>query len=301
MALGLGKFPVGLYLRLSGDTNGLLWKHLLNRYGTVLRIAKQFGGEIRSFYYWEKQGRSYPLRMFMRLATDVGLDLPIKELKTVKASISLVNPRIPIKVNEDLAEFMGHLLHDGCISCDEKVHYATSKKILAERFKYLVRQCFGDITPYEWIDGGAIKLRYPTILGKILRGLFDISSGSKVANDVGIPKIIVENVDQISIQRYVAAAFVCDGYSKRVALACSGKTSERPPRLLSDCERLLNRIGICSTYINRYDTYKTKKDGLHCRWILGVERKSDREFLRKLIHNYFILLGSCASIKQSPI
>jgi hypothetical protein len=291
MLFGLEKFPVGLYLRISDDANALLWTRLLNRYGTVLKVAKRFGGEVRSFYYWEKQARSYPLQMFIQLRADVELqNLPIEELKTVKASIPLLNPRIPIKVNGDLAEFMGHLLHDGCISCDEKVHYATSKKVLVERFKYLVKQCFGDVIPYEWVDGRAIKLRYPAILAKLLRGLFGVPSGSKVANDVGIPKIIAENMDQTSIQRYVAAAFTCDGYSKRVALACSGKSSECPPRLLSDCERLLNKMEVYSTYMARYDTYETKKNGSHCRWVLGVERKGDREFLRKLIHRYFTLL-----------
>ena len=140
MQLGLEKFPVGLYLRISDDANALLWKRLLNRYGTVLKVAKRFGGEVRSFYYWEKQARSYPLPMFMRLRADAELqNLPIKELKTVKGSTPLLNPRIPIEVNGDLAEFMGHLLHDGCVSCDEKVHYATSEKALVGRFKYLVK------------------------------------------------------------------------------------------------------------------------------------------------------------------
>ena len=107
-------------------------------------------------------------------------------------------------------------------------------------------------------------------------------------------------MDQTSIQRYVAAAFACDGYSKRVALACSSKTSECPPRLLSDCERLLNKMGIYSTYMNKYDTYETKKDGLHCRWVLGVEKKGDREFLRKLIRRYFTLLEprTCSKISR---
>ena len=273
-----------LYAMAEGNFHTRLWKRLLKK-GTVKQIASRLKLSSRQLYRWKEGEACYPLSALIKLSDLVELKPKLAYIRTRRDSEVLYNPKIERKLNEEFSEFLGHLLHDGGIDGDWRVHYTSDELSLLSRFRYLVEACFGRTKIKSRPSGAATTLYYPAILGFLLRDL-GLPKGSKVESDVSIPAAVKDRLTTRNlIVPYVVAAFRCDGESGRARIALASKDVEQPSKLLRDLEEMLRRLGYKSLRTVPSTIYETKQ-GLHRRWVLSLEDKQEKQSLLKTIQDY---------------
>ena len=266
------------------DFHTKLWKRLLKK-GTVKQTASRLKLSSRQLYRWKEGEACYPLSALIKLSNLARPKPRFEYIRTQRDSEALYQPKIETKLNKEFTEFLGHLLHDGGIDKDWRVHYTSDEQSLLNRFQHLVETCFGRTKVKSRPSGAATTIYYPAILGFLLRNL-GLPKGSKVESDTSIPKPIKAKLTTRKlIVPYVVAAFRCDGESGRARIALASKDVEKPSRLLRDLEEMLRRLGYKSLRIVPSMIYKTKQ-GLHRRWVLSLEDKQEKQSLLKLIQDY---------------
>lgn len=280
-----------LYARMSTEDHKRLWRRLLQKYRSIQKIAERFGLSVRQLYKWKEGVSAYPLESLEELCGDLGM--PIQKLefiKTTKASDLLKDPVFNPDPTE-IVEFLGHLLFDGGIDKKHNVHYTTHSKLLAKRFRYLLKRCFGTIVVREKTFGRRVTLYTSVVIGKILEAGYKVKIGSKVKNDVGIPEVVMRTKNAEIIWRFISAAYICDGIRERTAIAIASNDLDSPPRLLEDTKRLLEKLGFKSVEIKGSNVYKTK-DGMHRRWVLRIFDKNEKAHFRRNVGTYIAAVGT---------
>lgn len=273
-----------IYAMTEDDFHTKLWKRLLKK-GTVKQIANRLRLSSRQLYRWKEGEACYPLSALIQLCELGKMKPRLAYIRTRRDSQALFQPIIEAKLNKEFTEFLGHLLHDGGIDKDWRVHYTSDDHSLLNRFRHLVEICFGRTKVKSRPSGAATTLYYPAILGFLLRNL-GLPKGSKVESDVGIPKTIKAKLTTRNlIVPYVVAAFRCDGEGGRARIALASKDVERPSRLLRDLQNMLRRLGYKSLRVVPSTIYETKQ-GLHRRWVLSLEDKQEKRSLLTTIHDY---------------
>ena len=273
-----------LYAMAEDNFHTKLWKRLLKK-GTVKQTASRLKLSSRQLYRWKEGEACYPLSALIKLSDLAKLKPRLEYVRTRRDSQPLYNPKIETKVNKEFTEFLGHLLHDGGIDKDWRVHYTSDEQPLLDRFRQLVEVCFGRTKVKSRPSGAATTLYYPTILGFLLRNM-GLPKGSKVESDVSIPKPIKAKLTTRSlIVPYVVVAFRCDGESGRARIALASRDVEKPSRLLRDLEEMLRRLGYKSLRVVPSMIYETKQ-GLHRRWVLSLDDKQEKQSLLKMIQDY---------------
>jgi len=273
-----------IYAMAEDDFHTKLWERLLKK-GTVKQIAERLKLSSRQLYRWKEGEACYPLTALIKLSNLGHMKPRIECIRTQRDSQVLYNPKIETKLNKEFTEFLGHLLHDGGIDKDWRVHYTSDEQPLLDRFRQLVEICFGRTEVKSRPSGAATTLYYPAILGFLLRNL-GLPKGSKIQSNVTIPKMIKAKLTTRSlIVPYVVAAFRCDGESGRARIALASKDVERPSKLLRDLEEMLRRLGYKSLRTVPSTIYETKQ-GLHRRWVLSLEDKQEKQSLLKTIQDY---------------
>jgi len=273
-----------IYAMAEDDFHTKLWKRLLKK-GTVKQTAERLKLSSRQLYRWKEGEACYPLSALVKLS-ELGNTKPrLEYIRTQRDSQPLYIPKVETEVNKEFTEFLGHLLHDGGIDKDWRVHYTSDEQSLLNRFRHLVEICFGRTEVKSRPSGAATTLYYPAILGFLLRNL-GLPNGSKVESDVSIPESIKAKLTTRNlIVPYVVAAFRCDGESGRARVALASKDVEKPSRLLRDLEEMLRCLGYKSLRTVPSTIYKTKQ-GLHRRWVLSLEDKQEKQSLLKMIQDY---------------
>lgn len=273
-----------IYAMAEDDFQTRLWKRLLKK-GTVKQIASRLELSSRQLYRWKEGEACYPLSALIKLSDLARMKPRLAYIRTRRDSEALLQPEIGVELDKEFAEFLGHLLHDGGIDKNWRVHYTSDEQSLLNRFRQLVETCFGRTKVKMRPSGAATTLYYPAILGYLLRDL-GLPKGSKVESDVCIPKPIKSKLTKRKlIVPYVVAAFRCDGESGRARIALASRDVEKPSRLLRNLEEMLRRLGYKSLRIVPSMTYKTKH-GLHRRWVLSLESKQEKQSLLKTIQDY---------------
>lgn len=273
-----------IYAMAEGDFHTQLWKRLLKK-GTVKQIASRLKLSSRQLYRWKEGEACYPLSALIKLCDLARMKPRIAYIRTQRDSKALYQPKAITKLNKEFSEFLGHLLHDGGIDKNWRVHYTSDEQPLLDRFRYLVEACFGHTEAKSRPSGAATTLYYPAILGYLLRDI-GLPKGSKVESDVSIPRTIKTKLTTKNlIIPYVVVAFRCDGESGRARMALASKDVGRPSKLLRDLKEMLRRLGYKSLRIVPSMIYKTKQ-GLHRRWVLSLESKQEKQSLLKMIQDY---------------
>lgn len=268
-----------------------LWNVLLKKHSTIKNVSKVFGLSIRQLYKWKEGRNCYPLSALNKLASEVNLRIEdsLVYIKTAKASDLLYDPKLSFQPSSKLAEFVAHLLHDGGIDHDFRVHYTTDSKKATKRFIDLVRYCFGKIKVELREEKRKTTLYFPAIIGKIINDVFNIPKGSKVKNNVSIPDFIFK-LKKDGQWLYVCVAYFCDGVKDRVSIVSSSNSIYQEPNLLLDLAKILKKLGIKTIEIRPSEIYKLKDGSNHRRWILNVKDPYDKRAFLSKYYDYRLLL-----------
>src|SRR5579863_528730 len=269
-----------IYAKAEDDFHNQLWKRLLEK-GTVKQIADRLQLSSKQLYRWKEGEACYPLSSINKLCDLAKMKPRFAYVQTRRDSERLFEPKVVQKLNREFSEFLGHLLHDGGIDTDWRVHYTSDEESLLSRFRQLIEICFGRTLVKSRASGEATTLYYPAIIGRLLGENFRLPKGSKVQSDVGIPRKIKQKLmTRNLIVPFVSAAYFCDGESGRERLALASRETSRPPKLLRDLRDLLMRLDFKTIRISPSSMYATK-GGTHRRWVLSLkDRKEGKRFLQ---------------------
>ncbi len=282
------QMPETIYAAAEDDFHKELWRKLLKK-GTVREIAHSLQLSSKQMYRWKEGEACYPLSAFNKLCGLVGYRPRLAYIRTRRDSAQLFQPRVEQELNEEFSEFLGHLLHDGGIDSDWRVHYTSNDENLLDRFRELIETCFGHTHVKSRMSGAATTLYYPAIIGMLLGKNLGLPKGSKVLSNISIPKSIKKRLTKRNlIVPYVAAAYLCDGESGRARIAIASKEVSSPPNLLRDLRDLLMRLNYKSIRITPSSMYKTQH-GVHRRWVLNLKEKQEKKRLLQMIRDYRLL------------
>jgi hypothetical protein len=278
--------PVGIYVRAEDNYQQELWSKLLRNDTTVKKIAAKMKVSLKQMYRWKEGTTCFPLSVFETISAQANIAPRISYLKSGSDSEKLFEPNIDSTLTSEVSELVGHILHDGGIDGDRRVHYTSNDIELLRRFQYLIQTCFGRTKCLYRKSGAATTLYYPTIIGALLIHRYQLRTGNKVQSNTGIPSEFKEKLHGESlIVPYISAAYLCDGENQRTRIAMGSKDVDKPSKLHQDTADLLARLGFKSVIIKSSLIYQTKR-GLHRRWVLEIGERNERERFRKMIQDY---------------
>lgn len=274
-----------IYAKVEDDFHNQLWKRLLEK-GTVKQIADRLQLSSKQLYRWKEGEACYPLSSLNKLCSLAKTKPRLAYIQTRRDSEKLFEPKVEQKLNREFSEFLGHLLHDGGIDTDWRVHYTSDEDSLLSRFRRLVEVCFGRTLTKSRASGAATTLYYPAIIGKLLGENYGLPMGSKVQSDVGLPQSIKRRLTTLNlIVPYVASAYFCDGESGRARLALASRETSKPPKLLRDLRDLLERLAFKTIRISPSSEYVTKH-GVHRRWVLSLKDREEGKRFLQIVNDY---------------
>lgn len=132
----------------------------------------------------------YPVYLLEKIlvATNCSKKICEKKIKAYKTSQGkkwIFNPKLPIRVTQELYELTGHLLGDGYLTTSSGLsNYTNTCRKLTDYFKSLVSKVFGDINLTENLDkrSGAISVTLPQCISRSILTIFPELSNKKVPN-----------------------------------------------------------------------------------------------------------------------
>ena len=212
------------------------------------------------------------------------------------------NPKLPIKIDENFIEILGHICGDGSIPTKYskkgiKLLYVNSEPKLIVSFQTLVKEVFGNIKPTIYIRKGIeygnkynrpnYSMQYPTILSLFILSVFDY----KVKEDMNIPDFI----NKTSLKEkgsFLRALFDDEATLKMDKRGRKSITiSLKPKKPLEDIHKLINNIGINTSKIYYYDytnsrfSISGKKNLLLFKKLIGFKHPEKNKKLDSIIKN----------------
>lgn len=277
--------PETIYAAAEDKFHEQLWRKIQNE-KTIKEVADSLKLSSRQLYRWKEGEACYPLSALFKICDLAGMKPRLAYIRTRRDSLPLFEPRLEQGVNEEFSEFLGHLLFDGGIDRDWRVHYTSDEQVLLGRFRKLIGTCFGRTEERSRPSGAATTLYYPAIVGVLLHRNFGLPRGSKVTANISIPQSVKKELTRRSmIVPFVVAAYRCDGESGRARIVTASKEAGQLPNLLRDVRDLLERLDFKSVRIAPSSTYETKH-GLHRRWVLSLKEKQEKKDFLQMVQNY---------------
>ena len=217
---------------------------------------------------WRYGTNCCPLDLMIKLANQIGilvqdLEKNIEEIR-YKTNIGkrggssgkpVKNPKLPVVLNEDFAEILGHICGDGTISRSNPrkgidLKYVNSEPALIDSFQDLVRNVFGDIEPNIIRRNGIgytrenYVLQYPSIVSLFILNVFDY----KTDIDLELPSFI-SNTNLSAKARFLRAFFDDESCvqvkSKKILFGL------KPVKPVLDVIKLLNEFNIRTGSIHK--------------------------------------------------
>ena len=256
---------------------------------------------------WRKGTNCCPLDLMIKLANEI--EMPLEELEKgieeirYKTNIGkrggssgkpIKNPKLPVIVNEDFAEILGHICGDGTISRPNPnkgifFKYTNSELALIESFQALMRNIFGDVDPTIIKRNGEsytrenYVLQYPSIVSLFVLNVFDYKTGI----DMELPSFIF-NMNLNAKARFLRAMFDDEScvQVKRKAILFGLK----PINPLLGVIKLLNEFGIKTGNIHKYSNGAYNKFGvadknsvIKFRVLIGFKHPEKSKKLNRII------------------
>ncbi len=191
------------YIKLNDNFRERFFELSYNKYNSWNKLGKSLGVKRADTIIarnWRYGDCCTPLSVILKISKEINISINeiennIAEIK-FKTSLNkrggssgkpIINPNLPIIINEDFMEIIGHICGDGSITRSSphkgvSLRYVNSEPILIESFKEKVRRVFGNIEPNIQIRNGGnytrdnYCLQYPTILSMFILSVFDCQS-----------------------------------------------------------------------------------------------------------------------------
>ena len=123
---------------------------------------------------------------------------------------------------------------------------------------------------------------FSAVIGKIINQVFGIPKGSKVKNNIGIPKFIFD-LDNSKKRLFACAAYYCDGVKDRISIVSASSMIHQAPNLLLDLCEILKNLDIKEIEIKPSAVYTLNNGTKHRRWVLNIKNPCDKS---KFLSNY---------------
>lgn len=261
-----------VYIKFKDDFSGKFFNLVHQKFGDFNKAGKFLNikrPDSSLADNWRRGKNCYPLNLMLKLANEIRLPLEalesnIKEIKyktiiNKKGGSSgkpLLNPNLPIIVNEDFAEILGHICGDGTISRTNPnkgicLKYVNSEPTLIAGFQELIQKVFGLIQPNVIVREGAgyrnknYVLSYPSIISLFVLKIFDY----KIDKDMKLPSFIF-SMSLDSKARFLRAIFddesCVDVGRKKILFGL------KPLEPVLDIIKLLSEFGIQTGNIHKY-------------------------------------------------
>ena len=218
---------------------------------------------------WRYGTNCCPLGLMIKLSNEIRV--PLEELEKNIVEIRhktnlckrggssgkpIINPKLPVVVNEDFAEILGHICGDGTISKSNpkkglSFNYINSELSLIEFFQNLMRIVFGEIEPNIIRRNGVhykrenYVLQYPSIVSLFVLNVFDYKTDA----DMELPSFLGYMPTQAKA-RFLRAMFddeSCVQVNSKAILF-----GLKPLKPVLDVMKLLNEFGIRTGRIHKY-------------------------------------------------
>jgi hypothetical protein len=190
--------------------------------GTITTLAIKLGVHKRTIFRW-KSYESKGMCVDSLIKICEYLDLPLEKLekngriKSIgiiskkKHEKMIVNPKLPIKPTKELAELIGYVLSDGCITKNYSHFSYTSPSIQQiKRVKFLVNKIFGKVIwRYEGNSPHVWRILFPPLVGRVLK-YFGGVAGNKATFNPHLPNWIIKTAPT----KYLTAVFTDEGSSR---------------------------------------------------------------------------------------
>lgn len=204
-----------VYIKLNNDFRERFFKLAHDKFGSWDKLAYFFNikrGDTLLAKDWRYGLCCAPLFTILSIANKIGISKEEieKNIVEIKSKVllkrrggssgkSINKPKLPIKIDNDLIEILGHICGDGSIGRSHpnkgiSLRYTNSEPALIESFKEKVKKVFGNIEPNMQVRNGPsykrenYQLQYPTIVSLFILSIFDCQSNEKK----DIPNFIFE-------------------------------------------------------------------------------------------------------------
>lgn len=260
---------------------------------------------------WKNGTSCYPLGIVLKIAKLI--NIPKEELEKNILQIRcktrlnkrggnsgkpINNPRLPIKIDENLIEILGHICGDGSIPTKTpkkgiRFLYVNSEPTLIKTFQKLVKRVFGEVNPTVYIRKGVeygkkynrpnYAIVYPTILSLFVLSVFNY----KVKDNMEIPKFISKSSLKEKC-RFLRALFDDEG---SVIIRRTGHKQItfglKPKKPLEDIHEVIKSIGINTSkiYYDRLNRFSIsgKKNIILFKNLIGFKHPKKRKRLDLMI------------------
>src|SRR3989338_549180 len=103
------------------------------------QLAKEMGVAYHSLKAYCSRTNKPTLSFLRRLKEFSGVEIQVREIKTERHSKAI---KIPTYLDEEVAEFLGFLMAEGCIKAGRTVEFYNNNKALREKVQYLLKELF---------------------------------------------------------------------------------------------------------------------------------------------------------------
>ena len=290
--------PKEIRIELNKNYHNKIFSLACKKVGSYYKLAKLIDVSSKEFYNWKN--RKYPLPIFVleKIASllqisQSEIELKVKALKFYKGTIK--NPKLPIRLDENLSLILAGILGDGGISKEYRVYYCNSKNILINSFINSVRKSLGKVKITQDITEKGIRtIFFSKLFGRILVELFSLPTGDKTYKDYSVPSLIFSSKNSI-ISTFLQRLFDDEGSVHRTARNIRISTTiesdklldDKGPKRLFEIKELLNKFSIRSSEPNKTgeDFHKSFNGKLAKveHWELGIyDRKSLENFAENI-------------------
>lgn len=203
---------------------------LTNSWNKLGKLVKVKRGDTIIARNWRKNDCCFPLDFALDICrlTNISVYNLEVNLSLIKCKTKLngrggssgkpiVNPKFPIKIDDNFCEILGHICGDGGIVITSKkgisLRYTNSEPKLIHSFISLVNEVFGDVKPNISVRNERPKyrrpnyqLQYPTILSLVVLSVFDC----KPNDGKDVPLFILSSSEGMK-QSFLRALFDDEG------------------------------------------------------------------------------------------